>query len=130
MKRKNRSGKNELIFEELEPRLLLSADPLAVATDAGTEAVHEFVLSDQEQDELLKYSNDQLEHTQHQGKRSELVIIDSRAPNFQQLHNDVIKAQQQGRSVHVVVLDAHRDGIERIFSKDNTGKLCKSKAII
>ena len=46
--------------------------------------------------------------------RSELVIIDSRAPNFQQLHNDVIKAQQQGRDINVVILDAHRDGIEQI----------------
>ena len=26
----------------------------------------------------------------------------------------MIKAQQQGRNVHVVVLDAHRDGIEQI----------------
>ena len=46
--------------------------------------------------------------------RTELVIIDSRAPNYQQLHNDLIKAQQQGRNIHVVVLDAHRDGIEQI----------------
>ena len=30
------------------------------------------------------------------------------------MHNDVIKAQQQGRDIHVVILDAHRDGIEQI----------------
>ena len=114
MKRKNRSKKTELIFEELEPRLLLSADPLAVATDAGVESVHEHVLSDNEHEQFLQQATDQLEQQQHQDKRSELVIIDARAPNFQQLHNDVIKAQQQGRDIHVVILDAHRDGIEQI----------------
>ncbi len=35
-------------------------------------------------------------------------------PTYQQLHNDLIKAQQQGRNIHVVVLDAHRDGIDQI----------------
>ena len=44
MKRKSRSDKSAIVFEELEPRLLLSADPLAVATDAGAEGVHELVL--------------------------------------------------------------------------------------
>ena len=30
------------------------------------------------------------------------------------MYNDLIKAQQQGRTLHIVVLDAHRDGIEQI----------------
>ena len=114
MKRKSRPDKSTIVFEELEPRLLLSADPLAVATDAGADSVHEHVLSDNEHEQLLQRNADPVSEQQDKRDRSELVIIDARAPNFQQLHNDVIKAQQQGRSVHVVILDATRDGIEQI----------------
>ncbi|MGB5518868.1 MAG: DUF4347 domain-containing protein, partial [Gammaproteobacteria bacterium] len=114
MKRKYGHNKSELIFEELEPRLLLSADPIAVATDAGAESVHQHVLSDNDHEQLLQLNTDQQSEQQLEHNRTELVIIDARAPNFQQLHNDVIKAEQQGRNIHVVVLDAHRDGIEQI----------------
>ena len=110
-KKKSHHHKTGLVFEELEPRLLLSADPLAVAVDAGETSVHELVVDNNE--DLPAIVQTQAEQTDV-SVRNELVIIDSRAPNFQQLHNDVIKAQQQGRNVHVVILDAHRDGIEQI----------------
>ena len=114
MKRKSRNTETKIVFEELEPRVLLSADPLAVATDANVDTVHEQVIDDNEFIQVSQLST--AEHNQQQlnHNRTELVIIDSRAPNYQQLHNDLIKAQQQGRNVHVVVLDAHRDGIEQI----------------
>ena len=110
-KKKSHSGKTGLVFEELEPRLLLSADPLAVATDASVAVVQEHVMGNNEDTAaMVQASVEQSDGT----VRNELVIIDSRAPNFQQLHNDLINSQQQGRNVHVVILDAHRDGIEQI----------------
>ncbi|NNJ97675.1 MAG: DUF4347 domain-containing protein [Gammaproteobacteria bacterium] len=110
-KKKSHYGKAGLVFEELEPRLLLSADPLAVAMDAGAAIVQEHQPETAEDHTpMIRTGIDQpLSAVRH-----ELVIIDSRAPNFQQLHNDLIQAQQQGRQIHVVVLDAHRDGIEQI----------------
>ncbi len=116
MKKKSSFSSASLVFEELEPRLLLSADGLAVITESSVATVQELVLGNNELDTLIVQQ--QAEQTsvvvpaKHHG--SELVIIDSRAPNFQQLHNDIIHAQQQGRDIQVVVLDAHRDGIEQI----------------
>ncbi len=110
-KKKSHYGKAGLVFEELEPRLLLSADPLAVAVDAGAAIVQEHRLEiDENSTAIARTGNDQ----SLSGVRNELVFIDARAPNYQQLYNDLIKAQQQGRTVHIVVLDAHRDGIEQI----------------
>jgi tRNA A37 threonylcarbamoyladenosine modification protein TsaB len=98
VKRKSRSNKSAIVSEELEPRVLLSADPLAVATDANVDTVHEQVIDNNDLVQAAQLSS--AEHNQQQlnENRTELVIIDSRAPNFQQLHNDVIKAQQQGRT--------------------------------
>jgi uncharacterized delta-60 repeat protein len=114
VKRKSRTTETKLVFEELEPRVLLSADPLAVVSDSGVDAVHEQVIDNNEFNSLSQQSSTEHNQVQLEKNRNELVIIDSRAPNYQQLHNDLIKAQQQGRNVHVVVLDAHRDGIEQI----------------
>ena len=114
MKRKSRTTETKLVFEELEPRVLLSADPLAVVSESGVDAVHEQVIDNNEFNQLSQQSSTEYNTQQQNQNRTELVIIDSRAPNYQQLHNDLIKAQQQGRNIHVVVLDAHRDGIEQI----------------
>jgi VCBS repeat-containing protein len=109
--KKSHYGKAGLVFEELEPRLLLSADPLAVAVDAGAAIVQEHKLEiDDDPTAITSNGDDQ----SFSSVRSELVFIDARAPNYQQLYNDLIKAQQQGRTIHIVVLDAHRDGIEQI----------------
>ena len=110
-KKKSRYGKAGLVFEELEPRLLLSADPLAVAAEPGDAVVKELVLDEHEiQDEIVLSVEEQAVLSE----RQELVIIDTRAPNYQQLYNDLIEAQHQGRNIHIVILDAHRDGIDQI----------------
>jgi len=111
LKKKSLYSSAGIVFEELEPRLLLSADPLAVATESSIATVQELVLGDNEDHTTIVQS--EIEQALS-SVRNELVIIDSRAPNYQQLHNDLIKQQQEGRNIHVVVLDAHRDGIEQI----------------
>ncbi|MBT8134745.1 MAG: DUF4347 domain-containing protein, partial [Gammaproteobacteria bacterium] len=116
MKKKSNISNANLLFEELEPRILLSADGLAVITESSVATTHELVLGNNEANTLLVQNHTEQASAVVQAKHhsSELVIIDSRAPNFQQLHNDIIHAQQQGRNIQVVVLDAHRDGIEQI----------------
>ena len=46
--------------------------------------------------------------------QKELVFIDAGAPNYQQLVQDLMKAQAEGRPIEVVVLESGRDGIEQI----------------
>ncbi|MES0326966.1 MAG: DUF4347 domain-containing protein, partial [Gammaproteobacteria bacterium] len=140
LKKKNSSDKANLIFEELEQRLLLSADGLAVIAESSIATTQELAPGDNDTNTLIvqNYAEQSSVVIQAKHHGSELVIIDSRAPNFQQLHNDIITAQQQGRDIQVVVLDAHRDGIEQIsealtrynnldavhiVSHGNTGKL-------
>ncbi len=42
------------------------------------------------------------------------MLVDAGAPNYQQLINDLLKAQAEGRRIEVVVLETGRDGIEQI----------------
>jgi len=117
MSDKKKVRRTRLVFEELEPRLLLSADGIAAITETSIETIQKFVLSDNEHTMVVQQHAELSSTPAHeniQNKRTELVIIDSRAPNFQQLHHDIIKAQQQGRDINVVILDAHRDGVEQI----------------
>ncbi|MDX2505510.1 MAG: LEPR-XLL domain-containing protein, partial [Gammaproteobacteria bacterium] len=112
MNKKTNIDNAKLVFEELEPRLLLSADGLGVLTEASVATLQTLVHSENENIIIVQHQTEQLstvvQNKTQTDSRSELVIIDSRAPNFQQLHNDVIKAQQQGRDINVVILDAHR----------------------
>ena len=114
MKRKSSVSETSLVFEELEPRLLLSADALAVVTDAGVTTVQQLVLTNPGHGDDLQQASIQQAPSEIKQARAELLIIDSRAPNYQQLYNDAIKAQHEGRNIHVVVLDAHRDGVTQI----------------
>ena len=116
MNKKTNFSNVNLVFEELEPRLLLSADPLAVITESSVATVQELVPGNDETKSFIVQQQAEQPSVVVQAKpnKSELVIIDSRAPNFQQLHNDIINSQQQGRNIHVVVLDAHRNGIDQI----------------
>ncbi len=118
MNKKSNINNANLVFEELEPRLLLSADGLGVLTESSVATLQTLVHSENENIMIVQHQTEQSFTVVHNKTQtdsgSELVIIDSRAPNFQQLHNDVIKAQQLGRDINVVILDAHRDGLEQI----------------
>jgi len=118
MGKKTSVSNTNLVFEELEPRLLLSADGLAVITESSVATLQNLVHSEDEHTMIVQHHAEQTSAAVHDNTknnhRTELVILDSRAPNFQQLHNDIIKAQQQGREINVVILDAHRDGLEQI----------------
>ena len=118
MKTNNTSSQPNLVFEELEARLLLSADPIAVLAESSLDSMENIIQVDSEYPIIVQSQVEQspavVINSPQTSHRAELVIIDSRAPNFQQLHNDIIMSQLQGRDINVIVLDAHRDGIQQI----------------
>jgi hypothetical protein len=117
-------------MEELEPRLLFSADlpgvlaqsgllggeadstPPAIVALMDAPAVGA-TIGNQEQ----KPAEDGFVLNQPRNGASaekELVFVDAGAPNYQQLINDLLKAQAEGRPIEVVVLESGRDGVEQI----------------
>jgi hypothetical protein len=117
-------------MEELEPRLLFSADlpgvlaqsgllggeadssPPAIVALMDAPAVGA-TIGNQEQ----KPTEDGFVLNQPRAGATatkELVFVDAGAPNYQQLINDLLKAQAEGRPIEVVVLESGRDGIEQI----------------
>ena len=98
MNKKTNFTKANFVFEELEPRLLLSADGIGAITESSVATALALVHGENENIIIVQQQTEQpstvIQNKVQTDSRSELVIIDSRAPNFQQLHNDVIKAQQ------------------------------------
>jgi VCBS repeat-containing protein len=129
-----------LVFEDLEPRVLLSADPLAVAIadsfdaglteQAGGEPASLVALMDVPEAPCLDAGLDPTAGVQAPGPLDldgvaslmdevdsaetsvELIFLDPRVEDYQQLIDGL--ADDSSRSFEVVVLDADRDGIEQI----------------
>ena len=97
-----------MVFEELEPRLLLSADlpidlPAVLAPDRGDDepiAVHE---------EIITTAVTGEQHTAH-----ELVFVDTDTPDYQLLVDDLLSNSSEDRLIEVVLLDNSSDGIAEI----------------
>jgi hypothetical protein len=117
-------------MEELEPRLLFSADlpgvlaqsgllggepdttPPAIVTLMDAPAVG-VTIGNQEQ--TPTEAGFVLKETRAGATaEKELVFVDAGAPNYQQLVNDLLQAQAEGRNLEVVVLESGRDGVEQI----------------
>jgi hypothetical protein len=102
-------------MEELEPRLLFSADLPTIALDpdsAGIEAPPPAPAIIQTTTSSETHSTERARDAGQ--RRNELVFIDAGAPNYQQLVDDLTRAVDQGRNIEIVVLDSDRDGIEQI----------------
>ena len=96
-----------MVFEELEPRLLLSADlpidlPAVLAHDLGDEpiAVHEEITT--------------TAVTEEQYASRELVFVDTDTPEYQLLVDDLLSNSNEERQIEVVLLDNNSDGINQI----------------
>lgn len=98
------------MFEELEPRLLLSADWNAVLGDPAPleePAIVQFA--------SLPATNDpaaSVAATQHK----ELVVIDVRVPDYAALVNDFLSQTTSERGFEFLVLNERDDGISRVSS--------------
>ncbi len=115
-------------MEELEPRLLFSADlpgvlaqsglladdalptPPAIVSLVDAPSVGITISSSEQHPDEASFSLSQPKASAQPQK--ELVFVDAGAPNYQQLINDLIKAQAEGRPIEVVVLETGRDGVE------------------
>jgi hypothetical protein len=115
-KKSIKSQRRPSLMEELEPRLLFSADLPAVAFDSDpgetlTLPPAPAIIQSQTSAVDVKLEERPRESIQH---TREVIFVDSGAPNYQQLIDDLMKGAEQGRDIEVVVLDSNRNGIEQI----------------
>ncbi|MEQ1661564.1 MAG: Ig-like domain-containing protein [Thiobacillus sp.] len=91
------------LIEELEPRLLFSADLAPLALDGTPPAPEQRVIVAESE-----YTS------QTTTLRHELVIVDTGVEDYETLLNDLLKQADTNRHLEVVLLDRQRDGIEQI----------------
>lgn len=109
----SRDGCNSVLnIEELEPRLLLSADA------AGLFAPDPFATQQPVTDILLDDNFERVHQVpgtaDSENERLELVFVDTDTPEYQRLVDDLRTERNDGRLIEVIVLDNGRDGIEQI----------------
>ncbi len=101
----------------LEPRILLSATPIAVMVDADSVML---VGNDLQSLPVVAATTSNLEQPSNQGPvqnnsgRLELVVIDPRLADAQQLLDDLSHRSQDGTTFEILTLDVHRDGLGQI----------------
>ena len=121
-RKSSKAPQRRALMEELEPRILFSADPAALLLDPAFQAGDGYgtppaiiqVLSTDGQLRQPAEQGPRWQSAEARDQRRELVFVDTSAPNYQQLIHDLITAAAEGRPIEVVVLDSSRDGIEQI----------------
>ncbi|MEW8315037.1 MAG: FG-GAP-like repeat-containing protein [Candidatus Thiodiazotropha endolucinida] len=114
-RRRSKKRSNALICEELEPRILLSADLVGVAVDPASSDVEQQVDETELQtieaglQSVLSNQTDESDISTR-----ELVIIDPATPDYQSLVDDLISRDGDGRSFEIVLLDSSANGIEQL----------------
>ncbi|HVK54495.1 MAG TPA: DUF4347 domain-containing protein, partial [Burkholderiales bacterium] len=116
MKRDRRS--TPLVVEELEPRILHSADLSPLAAELGNALTDQTVSSymttaaptqaAQATESSLTISQSELQ------TRHEIVFIDSAVVGYEGLANQILVGNSDSRSVEVVIIDSDRDGVSQI----------------
>ncbi|MBT2995695.1 MAG: tandem-95 repeat protein [Candidatus Thiodiazotropha sp. (ex Ctena orbiculata)] len=113
--RRRNSQSNSLVCEELEPRLLLSADLVGVAVDLIPNDTGQ---ADDETDlqviEAALQTDTQTQSVLPDPTTRELVIIDPATPDYQSLLDDLISRDSGGRGFEVVLLDTDGNGIDQL----------------
>ncbi len=106
--------KNKFLIEQLEQRLLFSADFEPISLDSGG-AVDTILLgSSVEETTLLPSASGSHDTDSAEQKRQEILFMDSSISDYRQLVDDVLARSDDGRSIEVVVLDINKDGILQI----------------
>jgi hypothetical protein len=103
-RRADRRAAAPIALEELEPRILLSADldPLLAPGDASPPAPE------------VEFLEGDFSAPEQQAIRHEVAFVDSGVEGYEQLVDDLRAASSEGRKLEVFVLDASRDGVEQI----------------
>jgi hypothetical protein len=122
-----RQKSSQFIFEPLEPRVLLSADPVVGAAAviepvviAATEptAITVGLLSGNSNAPNLAVQQEPSETGRAPAEqirsRHEIVFVDTRVDNYEQLLDDFRSQSSDERRIEVRILDAAHDGIEQI----------------
>jgi hypothetical protein len=109
-----RFSKNKFNIEQLEPRLLFSADLQAVPFDVGFTDNIIFDSSPVLETSLVPGSIESRTTVSEEHQRHELIFIDAGVPDYQQLVNDLSATHTKGQQVDVIVLDSGRNGIQQI----------------
>ncbi|MEE9492341.1 MAG: DUF4347 domain-containing protein [Gammaproteobacteria bacterium] len=99
-------------MEELEPRLLFSADSI-VGLLNSQDAIYQSYDSGPAESQLFQ-SEDIYQPSVIQSVSYEIVFFDDSVNNYQQLFADLQVSQDANRRFEVYVLDSDRDGIEQI----------------
>ncbi|RLA18830.1 MAG: hypothetical protein DRQ56_06660, partial [Gammaproteobacteria bacterium] len=105
-------GRNKLQLEELEPRLLFSADWLGVfaqGDDIDNSSPDQSAGIETLPQPLYTAVSEQIHEP-----RQELVFIDTRAPDYQQLLKDLNNSVETGRVLEIILLDPEQDGVTQI----------------
>ncbi|HYL19236.1 MAG TPA: DUF4347 domain-containing protein, partial [Burkholderiales bacterium] len=97
------------VIEEIEPRILFSADVAPMLPDAAPPvAVVEHRVIDQTGEFIGEAAPDQ------HARRQEVVFVDTATPDYNKLVADIEAQSGLERQLRVVLLDAHADGIQQI----------------
>ena len=97
-----------MLVEELEPRILYSADAATLLGLSGVVEAAEVreVEPPCAPDSVATVEQEPLDH--------EIVFVDSRVPDAMRLADDLLQQRGEGRWLEIVMLDADVDGIEQI----------------
>ena len=102
-----RKQRKRLRLEELEPRILFSADlPMAAPLTFDGES-HQYVDSLQDRTTTTTEAASVTSY--------EIVFVDLRTPDFNSLVEDIFQnAQDSGRRIELILLDSDQDGLQQI----------------
>jgi hypothetical protein len=112
---RRRPVRSRPLVEELEPRILYSADAFAglLHDDAFGAQAEVRVLEPLPAAPASSVATPQ-DARSEQARSHELVFIDQRVPDYQVLVDDLISQNEGSRQVEIFLLDPNRDGIEQI----------------
>jgi hypothetical protein len=109
MNKHNAFVRKRSIFEELEPRILYSADAVGVFDTDALSPSAEVRVIDSTENTTTTSSN-----TQNNINGIEFVFIDSSVKDYQLLLNDILNNQDSNKHIEVILLDKNSDGINQI----------------
>ncbi|MCG7985255.1 MAG: Ig-like domain-containing protein [Candidatus Thiodiazotropha lotti] len=114
-RRRSNTQTNALVCEELEPRLLLSADLAGATIDlTGNDTEQSVNEADLQAIEAALQSENQFHSNPPDPTPRELVIIDPATPDYESMLDDLLSRNDDARQFEIVLLTSGVDGIGQI----------------